>query len=546
MIARARDLMRRFMASAGGLWTLKDPRYWGEMLGGGRKTVSSEWVGEESALNYSAVWCATQLFCGIGGSLPLPVYKGLDDERRQKVRQHPVYRLLNVSPNPEQTAFSFRSIMWQWQVNWGNAYAEIEREGNTRDAPIVNLWPIHPDRVRIKRDDTHTLYYEVRDEYEHKWDEVDAWRIWHLPSILTSDGVLGRGVVQYARETIGCGLASTKAKAHGFGGGNVPRVVIEHPGKMEDKQRLAFRQEWHEVHDSATGESVALLGGGAKASPLSFSNHDSQFLELMGHDVDEIGRWYGLPPHMLRRLVNSTYNNIELLGAEFIRYTLNPWLENWEQSIAKDLLNERERRRYFAEHNVDAILRGDAASRVALYHSGINDGWMSRNQARKMENMDPVPGGDTFLVQGAMVPLDENGKPPEAVKPAPAGPSPAKPADDAGQIRADSELARRLLKRDLGRMLTKETKAVLHIAKNGGNFAAKVEEFYGKHLLIVQESTLETCEVLMNGKSPMFASKWCGSGKTAVLDAGSANVQTLVASRAWTQRPERTIEEMAT
>lgn len=557
MIARARDLMRRFMASAGGLWTLKDPRYWGEMLGGGRKTVSSEYVGEETALKWSAVWCATQLYCGIGSSLPLPIYRGLDDERRKKVRQHPLYRLLNMAPNPEMTSSAMRSIMWQWQVNWGNAYAEIEREGNTRDAPIVHLWPLHPDRVRIKRDDQQTLYYEVRDDVAHKWDEVDAWRIWHIPSILTVDGIEGRGVIANARETIGGGIAAEKKAAHAFGAGNMPRVVVKHQAKWDDTQRKAFRQEWHEIHDTPTGEAVAVLGGGADITTLGFSNVDSQFIESRGFGIEDIARWYNVAPHMLKRLVNSTYNNIELMGTEFVRYSLLAWLKQWEQSIAKDLMTERERKRYFAEHNVDALLRGDAQTRAALYHSAINDGWMNRDEVRKLENLDPAPGGSTFLVQGAMVPLGNDGRPIQPDPPEPPGnPTVNLPqgsddsSDDADKARAEAaDLRRNVLRRDLSRMLTKETKAVLQMAKSGGNFVEKVDDFYAKHVQTVQE----VCEVLMNGQTPVFATRWCGAGKSAVLDAavGAAKdelpavLSALVESPLWTDRPERTIGEMA-
>lgn len=549
MIARARELIRRFVVSGGGLWTLRDPRYWPEILGGGRKTVSHEWVGEETALKWSAVWCATQLYCGIGSSLPLPIYRGLDDERRKKVRQHPLYRLLNISPNPEQTAFAFRSVMWQWQVNWGNAFAEIEREGNTQDAPLVALWPIHPARVQIKRDDAGNLYYEVREENSGERTELDPWRIWHIPSILTVDGIEGRGVISHARETIGGGIAAEKKAANAFGSGNLPRVVIEHEAKWDDTQRKAFRQEWHEIHDSAEGENVALLGGGAKAHPLSFSNVDSQFIESRGFSIEDIARWYNVAPHMLKRLVNSTYNNIELMGTEFVRYSLNPWLETWEQSIAKDLMTERERKRYFAEHNVDALLRGDAQSRATFYHSAINDGWMNRNEVRKLENLDPAPGGDTFIVQGALTPLDENGHP---VVPGP--PEPAPTSMPSGDGEEASELARRLLRRDLRRMLTKETNRILEYAKQDGNFVAKVDEFYDKHVLIVRETTLDTCEVLMNGKSPEFASKWCIDGKSAVIEAsGRAStrdelmsaVSSLVESKLWTDRPQRVTEELA-
>lgn len=122
-------------------------------------------VTEDSALNYSAVWCATRLMCGIGSSFPLPLFRRTGPNSQRKVYDHPVYRLLNVAPNPEMTAVSFRSVMWQWQINWGNAFAEIVREGGTPEAPLLALWPIHPARVAIHRDPYGDMFYRVQNEY---------------------------------------------------------------------------------------------------------------------------------------------------------------------------------------------------------------------------------------------------------------------------------------------------------------------------------------------------------------------------------------------
>lgn len=537
-------------------WILRDPRYWPSAGGFGTKTVSHEVVSEETALTYSAVWCATQLFCGIGGSLPLPIYRGLEDEDRQKARQHPLYRLLNVSPNPEQTAFAFRSIMWQWQVNWGNAYAEIERLGNDPGGEIVALWPVAPDRVRIKRDETGALYYEVRNDDTHEWIDVDAWRMWHLPSILTVDGIYGRGVIQHARETIGVGIAGVKKMAHGFGGGNLPRVVIKNPGKWDDIQRAAFRKEWHEIHDSPTGENVAVLGGGADFGTIGFSNVDSQFLELFGGGVEEIGRWYNLPPHMLKRLVNSTYNNIELLGAEFIKYTAIPWLRVWEQSIALDLLTETERGEYFAEHNVDAFMRGDSQARANFYHQGINDGWLNRNEARKFENLPPVDGGDTFLVQGAMVPLDDDGKPAsEFTGNAPGAPTAEPVPSDSQALSSVRVTANRLLKSRLQWALTKETKEAAKQAKDTNGFCKRIEAFYGSQAVSVASEIGDTvalfgdCGIEVDANA--IVSKWTSSGKELLVKAAtgggelSASVGFLLQSERWQSRPDRIIQEIA-
>lgn len=387
-----------------------DKRLW-QPIGQARTTTAKVDVSEDSALNYAAVWCATRLLCGTGAQLPLPVFESEDGERRKKIRSHPVFRLLNKKPNPEMDAFNFRSVLWQWQVNWGNAYAEIVREGDNPGAPVVELWPLHPARVKIMRDDEGQLYYEVK-EFTGQPTILEPWQMLHIPSIITYDGIVGRGVIQHARETIGAGIAAEKKAAHRFGEGNIPAVVVEYPGKWASDVRESFRKEWKELYGGADGETVALLQGGATAKPLQgFSERDSQFLESRQFDVEEIARWYGIPPHLLQHLLRATFNNIEELGIDFVRYGLNSWLEIWEQAIGNKLFTTREQESLFVEHNVDALLRGNAAARANLYQSMTSAAIMTRNECRRLENLDPVEGGDVYLVQGAMVPLDESGKP---------------------------------------------------------------------------------------------------------------------------------------
>lgn len=525
-----------------------DARLWSS-VDSGRKTVSSEYVSEEKALNYSAVWCATQLLCGTGASLPLPLYSGLMDEDRAKEREHPVYRILNGQPNREQTAYSFRSLMWQWQVNWGNAYAEIERQGNSSEGRIVALWPLHPSRVKVERDENRELVYEVRDESGGGKTYLDPWQMFHVPSIVTHDGIVGHGVIEHARESIGAGIAMEKYGANWFGsGGGVPRVVIEHPAKWDDQQRRAFREEWSAIYGGPEGQKVAVLGGGAKATPLSLNAEDSQFLQTRQFAIEEIARWYRVPPHMLQHLLRATYSNVEHLGIEFVQYSLIPWLRLWEQAIWQKLLTQREKESLFAEHNVDALLRGDSAARGAFYHQGINDGWLSRNEVRKFENLTPVDGGDTYYVQGAIVPLDDDGHP---VQPTAAEPvAPPMPAGTGNEDAAAASL-RRILKRDLRRMLTKETNAVTHAAKKDSGFVQRIDEFYSTHTLTLAEAITEPANGLaqcgVNIDPAVFAATWTQAGKSAVLEAsGTATnatelataVQRLVESKLWADRPE--------
>lgn len=547
--------------------------FWNKRLwhpdGHGRKTVARENVSEESALNYSAVWCATQVLCGTAASLPFPLYRGLDGEERTKDRTHPVSRILNRSPNGEMPAYNFRSVMWQWQVNWGNAYAEIEREGNDAEGALVALHPLHPSRVEVKRDGGDGLIYEVKNGTGRESTLLDAWQMFHVPSIITTDGISGRGVIQHARESIGAGIAAEKYGANWFGGAAVPRVVIEHKGNWPDENRAAFRKEWDEIHSGAEGSRIALLGGGAVVKPLSLSAEDSQFLETRNFGIEEIARWYNIPPHMLQHLLRATFNNVEELGANFVRYSLIPWLRIWEQCVSQKLLTESEREDYFAEHNVDALQRGNIAARASFYQTMTTSGIMTRNECRKLENMDPLPGGDTALVQGAMVPLDEDGKPVSDFAGTTGKPQPA-PADvgdiddlkpPAPQPTPASAVVphlHSLIQAELSRFHTKETKAMLQYAKKPDEFLTRVDEFYQDHTNLVRDSVavsltaLASCGVTVS--ADVFVTDWITSGRALMVDVSgtvkrnelAAAVKSAIESKTWTERPFRAVERVRT
>jgi HK97 family phage portal protein len=545
-----------------GLGTLTDPRWWESTGVLGAKTTASVRVSEETALNYSAVWAATRLLCGTGSSLPLPVYKGLADEDRTKERSHPVSRCLNGLANPEMPAMAFRSVMWQWQVNRGNCFAEIVREGDDQEGDLVALWPIAPTRVKIERDELGNLIYEVRMNAGEPSLYLEPWQMFHVPSIITHDGIAGHGVIEHARETVGSGIAMEKYGANWFGqNGGVPRIIIQHQQKWDDTQRKAFREEWMAMQGGPDGSKVAILGGGAEAKPISISAEDSQFLETRQFNIEEIARWYGVPPHLLQHLLRATYNNVENLGLDFVKYSLLPWLKLWEQAIWHKLLREFEREEYFAEHNVDALLRGDAASRGALYHQGINDGWMSPNEARKLENLPPRPGGDRFYIQGAIVPLDENGIPEVPEKPAAVGgPSGSPAADPAEAIQVSGtplpatvvSSATRLLHRRLNWALNKETSVASRESRRAGGFVGEICEFYTQHATHVADEVGDAVSIIDSAIDTQgFVSTWIENGRSMLVEAAArspldpkSSVQCLLESETWKSRPERAIEEL--
>lgn len=542
------------------------PRYQWHTIAGGRTTTAQEYVSEETALKYAAVWCATRLLCGTGASLPLPIYKGLEGEEREKARKHPVYRLLNRAPNPEMTAYNFRSIMWQWCVNWGNAYAEIVREGNDPEAPVMELWPIHPDRVEVCRKDDarQTLYYEVRSETNGEKEPLESWQMFHIPSIITCDGIVGRGVIENARETIGAGIGAEKHAASSFGQGNMPKAVVKTKGNWNKELRDAFREEWKSIHQGANGDSVAVLGGDSDITPLSWSAQDSQYIETRQFGVEEIARWYGIPPHLLQHLLRATFSNVEELGRSFVEYSLNPWLETWEQAIAHKLLAPDDDE-YYAEHNVDALMRGNAQARASYYTQMIASAVMTRNEARKLENMPAVDGGDTFLTQGANVPLDDDGKPESdfSGNTNKATTTTDQPTDDnqddgedaAAMARSVSSCLNRVIEGDLQRFLTKETKAMAGFAKKNGNFLAMVNDFYASHEVLLRDELSPTFDALescgMNPDVSAFVLDWVKSGNRLMIEASEAkqdellaSVQARIESKTWLERPKNAVERL--
>ena len=556
-------------------WTAFWAKGSGSSTGGTYPTTSGENVSEDTALNCSAVWCATNVLCGTGASLPLPVYRGGDGEERTKDRSHKLWYLLNVAPNSEMSAFQFRTIMWIWQVNWGNAYAEIQREGNGPDGEIVALWPLHPARVEVCRDSMGTLFYKVRND-AGEIVPLETWEMFHVQSIITDDGIVGHGVIAHARQTIGAAIGAEKYGAAWFGSAGIPRVVVEHPGTWDPDQRKAFRKEWDEIHSGPDGHRVALLMGGAKAVPLSMSADDSQFLGQRAYGNEEIARWYLIPPHLLQSLDRATFNNIEELGINFVRYCLLLWCRSWETAIRQRLFTESERATYFVEHNVDALLRGNHAARSAFYTAMTNAALMTRNECRKLENLDAVDGGDTFLVQGAMVPLAEDGRPESKFASTTGNMDPIHPDDESQDqptspeedqtdamepTREDAHSGiasgiHRIIEHDLARFLTKESKAMANYAKKPGEFVSLVDKFYCEHRLMLVDEITDTMGVLTlcghGGSVDTFVASWIGEGKEAILSASgtagpaelTAAIQGAIDSRNWQERPQRAVDRL--
>ena len=375
------------------------------------QSTSGERVDEKSAMQIATVYACVRLLAESVASLPLHLYRVTNDEGgKEKARDHPLYKILYRQANPEMTSFSFREVMMTHLLLWGNAYAQIVRDGKNG---VLGLYPLLPENVEIDRDDSGNLYYI----YHAYTDEVPGENnkdivfkreeILHIPG-LGFNGLVGFSPIAMMKNALGTTLAVERYGSSFFRNGAQPSGVLEHPGVLKNPDRI--RQNWSDVYGGANNaHKVAVLEEGMSYKPISLPPEDSQFLSTREFDVEEICRIFRVPPHLVQDLKRSTFNNIEHQGISFVQYTLMPWLERFEQAIIKDVLVDTEQDEYFPKFNVDGLLRGDYKSRMEGYAVGFSNGFLSPNDIRKLENMDPIPNGDVYVANGSYVLLKDIG-----------------------------------------------------------------------------------------------------------------------------------------
>lgn len=281
---------------------LGHPRAGMEWLGGSN-TLAGVPVDENTAMNYAACWAATRWITASISHLPFNLYREKPGGGKEIAWSHPVQRLIYAQPNRGQSAMMFRASMLQQQINAGNCYAEIER---TNGGQVVALHPVHFSRVTVKDGDDGYVY-EVRNR-KGGASTVDEADMFHVPSLISEDGIIGKGVVRAARESIGFGIGTERHGAAYFGNGARPNVLLKHPGKLSDNARTNLRSEWVDTHGGPDKSGKpAVLQEGMEAQILSISPEDSQFLQTRQHNVEEIARWYGVPPHKIQHLLRATF-----------------------------------------------------------------------------------------------------------------------------------------------------------------------------------------------------------------------------------------------
>ncbi|MEQ8154490.1 MAG: phage portal protein [Clostridiaceae bacterium] len=367
-------------------------------------TTSGKTVNETTAMETTAVYACVRILAETIASLPLHTYK-YNETGKEKAINHPIYHLLADEPNPEMTSFVFRETLMGHLLLWGNSYSQIIRDGRGN---VIALYPLLPDKMTVDRNEKGQIYYIYNKDgilYSLRSEEV-----LHIPG-LGFDGLIGYSPIAMAKNAIGMAIATEEYGAKFFANGANPGGVLEHPGVVKDPQRV--RDSWNSVYQgTSNAHRVAVLEEGMKFQSIGIPPEQAQFLETRKFQTEEICRIFRVPPHLVASLDRATFSNIEHQSISFIDNTIMPWVSRLEQSIQKSLFTQEEKKIYFVKFNLNARLRGDAVSRANFYQIMRQNGIMSANDIRELEEMNLIPdeqGGSKYLVNGNFVDMANAG-----------------------------------------------------------------------------------------------------------------------------------------
>lgn len=458
--------------------------FWYQDVGG----VSSAGlrVTPEGSLRVSAVFAAVRLLSDTLAALPLLLYRRLPDHGgKERAANHPLYDLLHSAPNNFQDSYSWRRLMMRHILLRGAGYNFIVPGPR---GFVDQLVPIHPDRVvKTEQAASGRLLFHIREKtggMTRTYTQDDVWRL----AGASEDGIECKSVLTYARDSVGLALATEGYASRLFSQGAMHGGVLSVPGLLNEE---AADRMGRSFQKATTGERnwhrPVVLEQGAVFKETTMTAEDSQFILSRQFSTTDIARWFGVPPHMIGDLSRSTNNNIEQQSLEFVTYNLTPWLVLWEQAISRDLILAQQT--YFAEFNVDGLLRGDSEARAAFFSKMFAVGAYSTNDIRRIDNQNQVEGGDQRFVPANFRPLDapfEAGgmTPGQSADVPPAKPSQASQPDDSRARAIVTESAKRVQRKE---SLAAGKMAVKH-ASDPPEFAAWATEFYAGHVALVAQT----------------------------------------------------------
>lgn len=364
-----------------------------ELEGGfSRPTSSGQHVTEASALALPAVFACVRVLSESIGALPLVVYERLPDGTKQRARKHSLYNILHDSPNAFMDSISFWELMTAHCALRGNAYARVERD---EAGEVTALWPLLPQNMNVTINDNGQLIYEYSSVNGIK-TLMQWFEILHIKG-LTFDGVTGLSPLSLLRDTIGRAQAINEYSGKYFHNDARPGGILRHPGKISPQGAASLKSSWNAAFKgSGNSHKVALLEEGMEFTTVGLSPEDSQLIDSQKFSVIDIARVFRVPASLLNDHDRSTYSNVTEQNRSYVVYTLMPWLVRIEQACNRILFTESERVRFYTEHKLDSLLRGDQKTRYECYQIGLKEGFLSKNDVRGYENLSPVDGENDY------------------------------------------------------------------------------------------------------------------------------------------------------
>lgn len=488
------------------LFTLTDGRAY-DILGGGRDTEAGVTVNERVALEVSTVWACVQVIAGALAVMPWQVFR-VQLGRREHDPENPVDRLLGRSPNEEMTDVDFKQLLTVHTLLWGWCYAEIQRN---RNGTPTALWPIMPDRVQPDRDSDGRLIYKVWDTTDPATGKPVMRRRGSEPVVFAArdmftvrgmslDGVIGLPVIRYLRQSVGMSLAAEAYGARLFKNDSRPSGFLKHPSTLSPEAHARLKADWQAKQTGRNQHKVAILEEGMEFAPIGIPPEDAQFLQTRQHQVLEICRWFGVPPHMVADLSRATFSNIEHQSLAFVRQTLLPWMRKFESEADKKLLMPMERGsvRLYSEFDSDELSRADQKTRFESHQIALLNGIRSIDEVREYEGLSPLPNG---LGQTHRVPLNT----------APLGqeqaPDPVLPAPDSVESPDSGDLGARAIFADavhetMGRLEAREVAAALSKRADPEKWAEKWFADFRKPATESMAAILQPLAALRGAKNP--------------------------------------------
>ena len=450
-----------------------DERIWTGAVGGTAQT--GEPITPDLALRLSTAWAGVHLIANSIGQLPMTVYQRMARGRREAT-EHPLYDLLHTQPNPSMSAGAFKAMLTAHALLRGDGLAEIVPGPR---GPVDQLRPIHPDRVReIQRLPDYSLRYVIRPENGVGPDRVlfDD-QVFHLRG-LSLDGMTGVSFVRYGVESLGLARAAEGYAGRVYRNDATPRGVLKYSGKLQENAAKRLKTSWEDAHTGINQHRVALLEEGVEFQAVAMNPEDAQLLASREYQDVDIARWLGVPLFLLQIMTKSTSwgSGIEQIWDVFIATGLGWWATQWEQAVAKDLIAAPQK--YYVNINLTALIKGDIEKRYAAYNTGITAGFLTRNEAREREDLNPLDGLDEPLTQ---LNMGARGREPE----------PGDEAQEQGQAEALAHY-RALLEESAGRVVRKELAALTKASRRCGDdfemWGRDVRDFYSDHAEFVGQT----------------------------------------------------------